>query len=238
MKFILIIIVLVFIFIVIQAVITKRRINIGIELVKKTIPFSREIQDAEIRILVIGDSTAVGVGAERPELSIAGRVAETFPEASIVNAGVSGERTRDLSARLEVLEEHYDLIMLHIGGNDIVRFTNLKELEANISQVLELATSKADHVTLTTSGSLGTAKLLPLGSRTLYEHRTRKVRAIFMQAAEKHRVPYVDLFREKKDDPFAQDPKKYYAVDIFHPSGEGYGDWYTFIVKILERIDF
>jgi len=237
MKFVLIIVLLVVLFIVIQVVSTKRFIRISAGLVENTIPFSRLVDGAAIQILVIGDSTAVGVGAEQPELSIAGRVAETFPDASVTNAGISGEKTHELADRLEVLPKKYDVIMLHIGGNDVVRLTKLAELEASIARVLSLAQSKSDHVILTSTGSLGTAKLLPLGTRTLFEHRTRKVREIFIRVAEEHGVPYADLFRERKDDPFAQNPRKYYAADMFHPNGEGYEDWYTIILYGLKAID-
>jgi len=87
---------------------------------------------------------------------------------------------------------------------------------------------------LMTSGNIGTAKLLPFGTRWFFTKRTRKVREIFMEAAETHSTPYVDIFREVKEDPFAQDPKRYYAKDIFHPSSEGYADWYTFVRMKLD----
>lgn len=239
MKIFIVILVVVVVFVATQAILTRRLINIGVALSKQAVPFSRVNLEATERILVIGDSTAVGTGAESPEVSIAGRVGQTFPNAEITNLGVNGAKTHELIPRLEkIKDQHYELIMVHIGGNDIVRFTNLDELTESIASVLDLATTLADNVTLTTTGNMGTAKLLPFASRGIYESRTRKVRTIFKEAAEKRQVLYVDLFREKPVDPFALDPDKFYAADIFHPSGEGYEDWYKIIYRTLEKISF
>ena len=206
---------------------TRQRITIGVGLAQSAIPFERE--GTGLKILVIGDSTVVGTGASSAEQSIAGLVGKTFPEATIVNQGVNGAKVNDLIDRLEELDDHFDLVMVHIGGNDILRFTDYGQLGLGIDKVLDLAKEKGDKVTLTTTGNMGTARLLPFGTRWIFEKRTRKVREIFKPMAEKKGVFYVDLFREKPVDPFAQDPGKYYAADSFHPSDEGYADWYTII---------
>ena len=239
MKIFIVILVVIIVFVATQAIQTRRLVGIGVALSKQAVPFSRVDLESTQRILIIGDSTAVGTGAESPEVSIAGRVGQSFPDAEITNLGVNGVKTQELIERLEkIKDQRYQLIMVHIGGNDIVRFTNLAELTASIASVLDLATTLADNVTLTTTGNMGTAKLLPWASRGLYESRTRKVRTIFKAASEKRGVLYVDLFREKPVDPFAMDPAKFYAADIFHPSGEGYEDWYKIIYRTLEKISF
>jgi len=237
MKIIIIIIVLLLLFAAVQVIKSRHFIRIGVKLADQAVSFTREIPDAEANILMIGDSTCVGTGAENPDLSIAGRVGKTFPDADVKNLGVNGAKTHELIPRLQKLDgQHFNLIMLHIGGNDIVRFTDLKELKKSIETVLELATSLADNVTLTTTGNMATARLLPFGTRWLFDKQTRKVRSIFKEAAEKYGASYVDLFREKPVDPFAQDPDKFYAPDNFHPSGAGYGDWFTIIEMSLAKI--
>ncbi len=44
---------------------------------------------------------------------------------------------------------------------------------------------------------------------------------------------YVDLFRERKDEIFNTDIPRYYAPDLFHPSGDGYGVWYSSLKALL-----
>ena len=216
---------------------TRSRIAVGVRLANEAIPFERI--GTSRRILVIGDSTAVGTGAGENQYSLAGLVGKSYPDATIVNKGVNGAKTHELIGRLQDMDQHFDLVMIHIGGNDIVRFTNLAQLTEDIAEVLAIATEKGDVVTLTTTGNVGTARLLPFGTRWLFEKRTRQVREIFMKAAQERNVVYNDLFREKDKDPFAKDPLKYYAEDIFHPSNIGYADWYAIIElgikKALEK---
>jgi lysophospholipase L1-like esterase len=212
-------------------------IKIGVDIAKKTIPYSREVPNSDHNILLIGDSTVVGVGAESPELSIAGRVGKTFPDANIINKGISGEKLSGLASRIENIDDEYDLIMIHIGGNDVVRFTSYKEAEKDLERVLIAAQNRSKNVILTSSGNLGTAILLPLGSRNILENRSRHIRSIFLNKSDKHQVPYVDLFLERDEDPFALNPSKFYAKDMFHPSGEGYALWYVKIEKELKPLN-
>ena len=222
------------IFIIADYLITRHHIQIGRKLAMMARPFTRNKAEAKMKILVIGDSTALGTGATQPEHSLAGLLGAHFPEASIENHGVNGAKTKDLIKRLERLrEKHFDLMMVHIGGNDVVRFTERKELTHDIDIVLRSAKQLADKVVLVSTGNVGTAKLLPLGTRWLFTWRTRQVRDTLKTAATKHGISYVDLFREYNNDPFALDPSKYYAADSFHPSDEGYLDWFQIIRRSL-----
>jgi lysophospholipase L1-like esterase len=213
----------------------QKLIALGTGLADEAIAFSR-VLEAGPQFLVIGDSSAVGVGASKSADSIAGRIGADYPQASITNLGVNGAKTAELLPRLESLELHYDFILIQIGGNDIVRRTDLSELESSIDAILEEALKHTDQLVLMTSGNVGTSKLLPYLTRWFFTQRTRDVREIFMNAAKKHDVEYVDLFREKSDDPYAQDPAKYYSADFFHPSSDGYEDWYQFVSAKLEEI--
>ncbi len=239
MKYILLILVLLALVVLVETLMTRRLIAIGVDLADAAIPYEREIPDAEMSILMIGDSTCVGTGAESAESSLAGLVGKYYPKASITNLGVNGAKTHELIPRLEKLNgQRFDLIMLHIGGNDSVRRTDLGELEVGIKKVLELSNELADHVVLTSTGNLATARLLPFGTRWIFERQTLRVREIFMREAKAAGVIYNDIFREAALDPFAIDPDKYYASDSFHPSSAGYADWFTIIEKGLEQLPF
>ncbi len=214
---------------------TKRLISIGNELANAAVPFSRET-DSDQNFLVIGDSSAVGTGASKPKDSIAGRLAADYPDVNVTNLGVNGSKTHELIPRLQDLGgTHFDFMLIQIGGNDIVRRTNLDELAQSIDSVLKEAKKHADSMVLMTSGNVDTSKLLPAGTRWTFTKRTRQVREIFIAAGEENKVPYVDIFREKEEDPYASEPEKYYSSDIFHPSSAGYADWYTFVRDTLEK---
>lgn len=239
LKIVLVCVATLLLFVICQFFRTRHYITIGEEQAAKAIPYSQENSDADFRILIIGDSTVVGTGAEDPEHSVAGYLGADFPDAELVNLGVNGTRTHGLIERFEsIQDEHFDLILIHTGGNDIVYNTDRTELAADLKTVLDLATSIGDEVVLLTCGDVGTGLLFPFGTRWILTARTEAVREIFMPIAESKGVHYVDLFRAPKDDPFAQDPDLYYSADYFHPSGAGYKDWYDHIKAVLDTLEF
>ncbi len=182
----------------------------------------------------MGDSTGVGVGATRVEDSLAGRLSEDHPDWSIENVSVSGRKTAELIPVLEVLGTHqYDQIIIQIGGNDITYFSDRDTLAGDIATVLQEAKRVSPQVILLTSGNVGNAPILPRPLAFLWHRRTLQVRDIFIEAAEEASVTYVDLYRDKKTDPFFLEPYRYHASDLFHPSSEGYGLWYEEFKKAL-----
>ncbi|MEK7105659.1 MAG: GDSL-type esterase/lipase family protein [Patescibacteria group bacterium] len=234
---ILLIVAALIVYIVVQVLRTQHYIKIGEALAATTVPFSRATESPSMRILIVGDSTAVGVGTSGPSTSIAGLVGTRYPKAEITNFGVSGAKVKDLIKQLETVEGTYDLVMVHIGGNDIVRFTPLDELKIDIRTALDLAASHGKHVLVTTTGNIATVRLFPAPTRWIFRPRTLKVREIFMSAAAATNgdARYTDLFRERAQDPYATNPQKYYAADMFHPSDAGYADWFTLISKELDQ---
>lgn len=218
---------------------TRRLIGIGNNLADQAAPYEQHPQNPTMRILVIGDSTAVGTGASTPEESTTGRLGQDYPKAKIVNLGVNGSKTHELPARLKKLRgQRFDLVVLHTGGNDIVRFTPYKKIEENLRTVLQHTKELSDTVVVLHGGNVGTAKIFPPGTRWLFTRRTEKVRDIFLRLTEEFGAHYVDLWRRGKDDPFFADPDIYYASDYFHPSSLGYQDWYEHIVATLQNKKF
>lgn len=231
---------LLLLYIVIQAIRMEYFIHIGQKLAATAIPFSRTIPHAKQRILVVGDSTGVGTGASTNSRSLAGLVGNRYPEADILNASVNGAKTSDVLAQLNGVTGIFDLILIEIGGNDTVRFTNLEQLQKDLEEVLKRATAKSTRVLLTSTGNVGTAPLFPAPLRGLLTRRTLQVRDIFLKQVVLHSptVRYTDLYRDADNDPFAKDPALHYAADSFHPSDAGYQDWFTLMSKELDHFRF
>ncbi|MBP9827857.1 SGNH/GDSL hydrolase family protein [Patescibacteria group bacterium] len=225
-------------FILFQYIRTTQFIRIGTELSDRAIPFSRPLPQATLKILVLGDSTGVGVGASSPEFSPAGLTAKRYPDAHIVNASVSGARMRDAVKQLsEIKETDFDLVMIHIGGNDAIRFTNNDEFAKDFAELMAQAKEKGDYVLVTSTGDIGTVPLFPFGSRWIFALRGYKIREIMKAEVARHdsaTVRYTDLLRERALDPFALDPTHLYAEDKFHPSDAGYADWFSLMSKELD----
>lgn len=208
---------------------TTYYIQIGENIAEQTIPFSRKNPRAALRILIAGDSTAHGVGASSPETSLAGLVGAYYPNAEIINISANGAKVKDAQRQLERITEAYDILFLHIGGNDVIRRTPYQHFKKHFAQLVSCAQHKARHILVTSTGNMGTALLLPLGTRRYFENRTKNIRMIMQEIIAKQNtatIRYTDLFTKRTNDPFAQNPKKYYSADYFHPSDAGYACWF------------
>lgn len=214
------------------------RFYIGRNLARRAMPFSRENPISQIYILVVGDSTAVGVGAQDPRDSIAGRLGKDYPNAEIVNLGKTGALISEVPEQLHGAKgKNFDLVLVQAGGNDILRFTELSQLKKDVTAVLEQARGMGDQVVLMTTGNVGNAPFFPRPIGWIYTQRTRAAREIFIHAAKDAGVIYVDLFTERGDDPFLKDPQKFHAPDMLHPSGEGYGIWYKKLSELIRTLN-
>lgn len=87
-------------------------------------------------IVVLGDSIAAGVGSgpgqAYPELLAARFGTE------VVNAGVSGNTTADGLARIDkVLDENPWMVIIELGGNDLLRRVPPEETERNLRGIVD-----------------------------------------------------------------------------------------------------
>ena len=99
-------------------------------------------------ILAFGDSLTSGVGVN-PENSYPSVLAK-LTSRKVVNAGVSGELTKQGLARLaKVIDEtNPELLILLQGGNDILRNHDMTETKKNLSAMISLAKDQGVQVVL------------------------------------------------------------------------------------------
>jgi acyl-CoA thioesterase-1 len=87
-------------------------------------------------IVVLGDSLAAGVGSGPGEAYP--DLLATQLKAEVVNAGVSGNTTADGLARVgDVLAEDPWLVIVELGGNDILRQVPPEQTERNLRAILD-----------------------------------------------------------------------------------------------------
>lgn len=180
-------------------------------------------------ILIIGDSTAVGVGAAAEE-TIAGRLGRDFKAYAIKHRAAVGARVVDAYKQLSEAErDTYALILIQVGANDIIQFGRPRRIADDISQLLDAAVAKSERVVFLTAGNIGGAKIFFPPVSTYYRMASRAVRDDVSRRAQEKGVSYVDLFIEPERDPFVLDPQQYLAADGLHPSAAGYAHWYEAI---------
>ena len=99
-------------------------------------------------ILAYGDSLTYGKGVEE-EQSYPSVLAD-LSNREVINAGISGETTKQGLARLaRVLEESDPHLMILLeGGNDILRNQNLSQTKQNLASMIEMAQSQGVQVLL------------------------------------------------------------------------------------------
>lgn len=200
----------------------------GGELAHASSPYSANPSAAEKSILIVGDSTAVGTGADTPLDSVAGRMAREFPDVLIENHAADGAVLADVLQQLSAARHKaFDLVLIQVGGNDALRLHRLRTVREQIGAVLQDAKLRGDRVALISPGDLGAAPAIPWPLSYVFSNRARSMREIFAAAARIHGAHHVDFFVENgAADPFVKHPERYYARDGLHPSSAGYEVWY------------
>lgn len=177
-----------------------------------------------LKILVLGDSTAYGTGAENPEGSTAGRLGLLYPEADITNLSVNGLKIAGLLEIIENIDKtkKFDIILIQIGANDIMRFTSMNNISEGIEKLIIRVKEFGDNVIFLSGGNLGEVPFFPFFLQPLMTQRSLQTSQIYQKLALKEKVNYVDLFHSPIVDMLSGEPSYYYASDLLHLSGPGY----------------
>jgi lysophospholipase L1-like esterase len=174
---------------------------------------------AEPLWVVLGDSTAQGLGAHSPDGGYVGQVLAELRRQTglpwrVLNLSVSGSLTRDvLGAQLPVMPAHADLVTCGIGINDIL-YTNPAKLFADLRTLIAALPDQTVLLDLP----------LPAGcwgflGRASVPYVTRINRTIH-QAAAARGLPVAEVSAH-----FLPPWSGKFASDCFHPSQDGYRDW-------------
>ncbi len=196
------------------------------ELAKAARPYTAQPAQPERRILVVGDSTAVGTGAANPQDSLAGRIGTTHPRWQIDNLAANGARFEDVQAQLERASPGYDLVLVLAGGNDVIRFTSQERLQTSMEQAVRTARTRGKQVVLMPCGNVGHAPLFLPPVSWLMGSRSRQLHATAQTVALDTGVRYIRLLKPHAQDPFVLRSDELNAADGLHPSSAGYAQWY------------
>ena len=149
--------------------------------------FGADVARAEsLKILALGDSLTAGYGLGPGEGftdQLQDRFDKTYGvgEIVIINAGVSGDTTRGGLARLDwALADAPDMVMVALGGNDMLRGLEPAETLSNLSQILETLQQQNKPVLL--AGMLAAANLgqdYASEFDSIYPHLAREYDVVF-----------------------------------------------------------
>lgn len=204
------------------------------EIRSKRIPFQKE--SGEEHILVIGDSTMHGYGAEKPDNTIGGLLAKKYSDSSIETLAKNGARLRDMDEQLKLAKySHYKLIFMGIGGNDVLRMTSFNKIQRDLNQFLSSASNITELIVLVHSVNMGNTGVFAFPLNYFYDYRTRKLSKIYNQVAAKHQnVRYVSFYRPIGNDFYNSKTRpKFIASDGFHPSDYANKFFFTLTEEFL-----
>lgn len=185
-----------------------------------------------LRLVVLGDSTAAGVGSATLEGSLPVLVADRVAKAldrpvEVVGHGVSGARTADTRAEQVPLLAGVepDVTVISVGSNDVTHVTPPWTLQRQTRELLDAARAEADGAPVVLAGIplfAGTPRL-PQPLRAVVMGYARPLRAAQREAVGTRGVAYVDIARDAS--PRFKGVPDAMSADGYHPSPIGYGFW-------------
>jgi lysophospholipase L1-like esterase len=208
-----------------QALALRRALRRGRRLAAAARAFQHRPEESRARVLLIGDSTGVGVGAARPEDSLPGRLAQRYPAACIVNRCRTGARVGDLRAQFDAAPPPpggWDLVLVLAGGNDVLHLTPLDALERDADALLRTVAPQARRIAWMGSANVGSAPVLRAPLAWWASRRTRHTMRRLARVAGAHGVPFIDFWRPRSRDPFGRHAGRWFAADGLHPSAASY----------------
>jgi len=176
------------------------------------------VQAAQVKILALGDSLTAGYGVAADKslpAQLQNRLREDGVDATVINAGVSGDTTAGGLARVDwALAEKPSHALVALGANDALRGLDPEQAFKNLDAILIKLQAKGVKAML-----LGMVAPPNLGS-----DYGQRFGTIYLRLAEKHKVPLY---------PFLLDGvasiTKLNQADGMHPTAEG-------VAVIVDRI--
>lgn len=188
---------------------------------------------APVRLLVLGDSTAAGVGVGTQADGLPGNLARELGErwnrgVEWTAIGESGATSRDLVERFlpTALESEYNFVFLSIGANDALAIRTRAAFANDVRAILSALRGRNPEATLMMSSLPAFARfeLLPQPlKRRLYAHSSS------LESAARAVVDGMPgAVMSPKPPPYTDG---FFATDLFHPSAIGYRDWAHFAIS-------
>jgi lysophospholipase L1-like esterase len=178
-----------------------------------------------VRLAVLGDSTAAGVGAKRHQDALAGmlaaaiarRVGREVSWRAVARGGATSRTARELVPGLVDGDWRPDVVVVAVGVNDLKNLRRLRDWDQDVPALLGAINDLTGGVPVIVSGMAPVSQFpaLPQPMRAVMALRARAMDHTLRRAAGDRHVPV--------------NPRMigsgFFAEDGFHPSSQGYRAW-------------
>lgn len=169
-----------------------------------------------LRLLVLGDSTAVGTGVEQMADAMAGQLARRLPQSvawrAVGENGATSARVRD-GFLPEALAAPCDLAVVLVGWNDALHLRSARAYAADLGALLDAlrAASPTARLVVVGTPAFGDLAVLPQPLRAALGAHARGLDRAAARVAREQAATYVPGFDGRS-----------VAADGFHPDAHGY----------------
>lgn len=185
---------------------------------------------ADLDLMVFGDSTAAGLGcrtAEQvPGVRLArGLAAESGRRVRLSTKAIVGATSRGLASQVDAMflaGPPPDAAVILVGANDVTSVQAPRTAAAQLGSAVTRLHSGGAAVIVGTCPDLGVITAIPQPLRTFTRRwglRLARLQASAVRGAGGHPVPLADLLAPE----FLAAPARLLSPDRFHPSAAGYG---------------
>jgi lysophospholipase L1-like esterase len=179
-------------------------------------------------LLLLGDSIAAGLGAERPKDTLGARLAKGVAKRAhravrLTTAAQVGSESSVLAEQLDGLPASYraDVAVIVVGGNDVTHRVPVPESVRHLEQAIGRLRDGGTAVVVGTCPDLGALRPVPQPLRALGSRMSRQLAIAQREeavAAGAHAVSLAHVVGPF----FITNPDEMFSLDRFHPSGIGY----------------
>ncbi|WP_416955832.1 SGNH/GDSL hydrolase family protein [Nocardioides sp. T5] len=181
-----------------------------------------------VDLLVLGDSIAAGLGAEKAKHTLGSRLARGIAadagrSVRLRTAALVGSESSMLGAQLASLPPGYrpDVAVIVVGGNDVTHRVPVAESVRHLAEAVADLRARGAEVVVGTCPDLGALRPVPQPLRTLGSRASRQLADAQRAAALEQGARVVSLAHVVGPF-FITNPDEMFSLDRFHPSAHGY----------------
>jgi lysophospholipase L1-like esterase len=182
-----------------------------------------------LRLTLLGDGSALGVGVESMAETLGGQLADmlagTGRRVDLTSVAVAGSRSQDLATQVSraLVGTRPEVAVILIGAGDVLALRRPGETAAHLGAAVRRLRDARVEVVVATCPDLGACRAFAPPLRHMVGWQARRVARAQAAAAHAAGGDVVDLAAETGT-VFRADPGAF-CHDGFHPSADGYRVW-------------